>query len=260
MKLDHIVQLTENLDQAVSHWMGMGFTVSPGGVHADGLTHNALVIFRDGSYVELVAFRSREVDDTTHRWARYRGVWGPVDYAFAVPNVADYATQLKIRGLPYTDARDGGRERPDGVTLHWRSTNPADQSLGLPFFLEDLTEREKRVPTLPDNTGHNNGASGITEVHVAVRNIEIASKQFQAIFGNPYAAITGSRTTYALEGGLLVVTPFLSGSSPSDFVSRRGAGPLSFTIAAPTPIVIKPSGLKPTDLPKTQHAQGKQAS
>src|SRR5207249_370550 len=33
----------------------LGFTVVPGGVHAGGLTHNALIPFADGRYLELLA-------------------------------------------------------------------------------------------------------------------------------------------------------------------------------------------------------------
>src|SRR5581483_146322 len=36
----------------------LGFTVIGGGAHADGPTENALIPFPDGSYLELIAFRS----------------------------------------------------------------------------------------------------------------------------------------------------------------------------------------------------------
>src|SRR6202165_1282689 len=63
-QLDHVVR---DLASAVSDHRRRGFTVTPGGEHADGTTHNALITFADGSYLELVAFRdlSRAL---THRW------------------------------------------------------------------------------------------------------------------------------------------------------------------------------------------------
>jgi len=50
------VILSSHLDRAVSGYEGLGFVVTPGGEHADGLTRNALIPFKDGSYLELVAF------------------------------------------------------------------------------------------------------------------------------------------------------------------------------------------------------------
>ena len=55
-RLDHLVILVRDLGRAVREYEKLGFTVIPGGEHADGLTHNALICFEDGSYLELVAF------------------------------------------------------------------------------------------------------------------------------------------------------------------------------------------------------------
>lgn len=61
--LDHLVILVEELEDAVAGYEELGFTVTPGGEHADGLTRNALVPFADGTYLEIVAF----VDSTDER-------------------------------------------------------------------------------------------------------------------------------------------------------------------------------------------------
>ena len=55
-RLDHLVILVRDLGSTVRDYEGLGFTVTPGGEHADGLTRNALIPFEDGSYLELVAF------------------------------------------------------------------------------------------------------------------------------------------------------------------------------------------------------------
>ena len=55
--IDHIVILVADLDRAQAEYAAAGFTVVPGGEHAGGLTHNALVAFADGTYLELLAFR-----------------------------------------------------------------------------------------------------------------------------------------------------------------------------------------------------------
>ena len=66
LSLDHIVILVDELEAAITHYEALGFTVQRGGTHADGATHNALVGFADGSYLELIAFLLRE---PKHRWS-----------------------------------------------------------------------------------------------------------------------------------------------------------------------------------------------
>ena len=53
--IDHIVVVVPHLDSAIETYTRAGFTVVPGGKHPIG-THNALIAFADGSYIELIAF------------------------------------------------------------------------------------------------------------------------------------------------------------------------------------------------------------
>jgi catechol 2,3-dioxygenase-like lactoylglutathione lyase family enzyme len=70
--LDHLVILVRDLDRAVRGYEGLGFSVTPGGEHADGLTRNALIPFKDGSYLELVAFVDLEDPrDNVWGWRRF---------------------------------------------------------------------------------------------------------------------------------------------------------------------------------------------
>jgi Glyoxalase-like domain len=54
-RLDHLVILVNDLDLAAADYERLGFTVTPGGEHADGLTRNALIPFDDGFYFKLVS-------------------------------------------------------------------------------------------------------------------------------------------------------------------------------------------------------------
>ena len=63
--IDHIVILVTDLQTAIDDYRALGFTVTFGGEHADGNTHNALVPFADGSYFELIAFKH---EAPNHRW------------------------------------------------------------------------------------------------------------------------------------------------------------------------------------------------
>ena len=51
--IDHIVIASADLDVAIANARSAGFTVVPGGVHGSGNTHNALIGFADGAYLEL---------------------------------------------------------------------------------------------------------------------------------------------------------------------------------------------------------------
>ena len=65
--LDHLIllvndphhassQRTSSLERAILTFTELGFQVVRGGTHADGLTSNALIVFSDGVYVELIQF------------------------------------------------------------------------------------------------------------------------------------------------------------------------------------------------------------
>ena len=55
-RLDHIVIAVADLDSAIADYRKLGFTVFPGGTHHGGASQNALVVFADGSYFELIAY------------------------------------------------------------------------------------------------------------------------------------------------------------------------------------------------------------
>lgn len=77
--IDHLVILVSDLAEAIEDYEALGFHVAPGGEHTDGATHNALISFADGTYLELLAFRR---DAPTHRWWRHTASGeGLIDFA-----------------------------------------------------------------------------------------------------------------------------------------------------------------------------------
>ena len=89
-RLDHLVILVYDLERAVRGYEELGFTVTPGGEHADGLTHNALVAFEDGSYLELVAFLDpHDPRDNVWGWRTFLPVGGGlIEYCAASGSAA----------------------------------------------------------------------------------------------------------------------------------------------------------------------------
>ena len=56
LALDHLVIAVSDLPRAIADYTALGFTVLEGGRHPGRPTHNALVVFEDGSYLEPVSY------------------------------------------------------------------------------------------------------------------------------------------------------------------------------------------------------------
>ena len=62
--IDHIVIAVPSLEQAISTYRGLGFSVVEGGRHPYG-SYNALIGFADDSYIEVISFYE---DSPAHPW------------------------------------------------------------------------------------------------------------------------------------------------------------------------------------------------
>jgi len=164
-QLDHVVMVVRDLDSATDDYRRRGFTVTPGGEHADGLTHNALIPFADGSYLELVAFHEPR-RGITHRWWKIAADGGGLaDFALLSDDLS--ADAAALGGLVANPPLQGGRTRPDGTELKWRTAVLVPP---LPFLIEDLTPRDLRVPG-GAQTQHANGATGIALVAIGAHDV-----------------------------------------------------------------------------------------
>lgn len=201
VRLDHLVILVRDLLTAVDGYRRLGFTVTPGGRHADGATHNALIVFDDDTYLELVAF--------TNRWTltrlrllrrlgllnrfvptepsfgcrlRRRGAEheGLVDFALIPEDAARQIAEARVRGLTIDGPLPGGRVRPDGQQVAWQFGFPHDQRL--PFLCADTTPRELRVPGGRMRT-HANGALGVASVAWCVDDVAETARRYAALVG-----------------------------------------------------------------------------
>ena len=171
--LDHVVLVVPGLAAAVAEHRARGFTVTPGGEHAGGLTHNALVGFQDGSYLELIAFHDLAAAHGKHSWspvAERGGGWA--DFALLSDDLRDDAVALS--DLLARPPEDGGRTRPDGVALAWRV---ARLHKPLPFLIEDLSARDLRVPG-GDAATHANGTKGVARIVLGATDPAAVSERY----------------------------------------------------------------------------------
>lgn len=177
-QLDHLVVLVEDLAAASDDYTERGFTVTPGGEHTDGATHNALIAFADGSYIELITFK-REAPE--HRWWRFAAFGeGLIDWALLPNAIGQDIAAANAAGVTYTGPFDGGRMRPDGTVLRWQTGLPPTPDL--PFLCADVTPRTLRVPQGAAQQ-HANGYTGIRELRVAVSDLAASMARYTALFG-----------------------------------------------------------------------------
>jgi hypothetical protein len=226
-RLDHLVILTHDLERTAEDYESLGFQVTPGGEHADGLTRNALVSFRDGSYLELVSFIDPESDrDNVWGWRGFLPQEGLIDYCAASDGLGEDVERLQRLGFEVRGPSDGGRTLPDGQEIRWRSASIHQEGRTLPFLIEDLTPRETRVPGGSD-TDHPNGATGIQRLEVSAPDPRQTAKNL--------ADLTGTRSTGLALGdcGLVVAEGEWSGPAAVEFStrSREGVGKLDPALA-----------------------------
>ena len=179
LPLDHIVIAVHDLQQAIADYRSLGFTVTPGGDHPGRATHNALVVFQDGAYFELIAWKAPEA---IHPWWPKLDRFGPgiVDFALLPSSTPKVVAQALSRGLAYQPPVDGGRLRPDGVELQWQNARPATPDL--PFLCGDLTPRVLRVPEGKVRE-HANGVQGVAYLHIAVHDAAATLARYRALLG-----------------------------------------------------------------------------
>jgi hypothetical protein len=201
--LDHIVVLVPHavLVKPPS-WLDAALTLFPGGRHADNLTENKLVLFPDGSYLELIAFLPG-VDRSSHRWGACKE-GSIIDWALtlaptdentrpedAFPPVRERVAAAGT-GLEYGPSVAGGRLRPDGQRVEWavavpHGTRDAKVTGKLPFWCFDRTERQLRVPhDRQEFVSHPCGAVGVASVEVLASSdtaIDDLTRVYDAVLG-----------------------------------------------------------------------------
>ncbi len=209
--IDHLVVVVRDLAQASRDFEQLGFTVVPGGQHPVG-SHNALIAFQDGSYLEIIAFYRDAVD---HRW------WEPlhkgerlVDFCFQTDDLRADTEKLRGAGVAINNPVPWSRKRPDGYELKWLLSLATGSHRGIaPFLIEDVTPRRERIP---QQFAHANGIAGIDKLTVAVGELGPIEKWYRAILGKPGAAIADA--ALGAEG-----LRFEVGPHAVEFLTPRGA-------------------------------------
>ena len=188
-ELDHLVVVVKDLEKATSIFRDKGFYVSPGGSH--GLTINALILFEEGPYIELIAMKSnllRKIFKILHLFRFLRVIeflapslmhrfinWftqsnGIRDICFSNSNFKHNIFPETKKSETLLPKKKFYRETLSGEKAEWYLTGYEMHSL--PFFIEDITNKEIRFPI--DNSDTNKINTGfISKVIVNVKELTL---------------------------------------------------------------------------------------
>jgi catechol 2,3-dioxygenase-like lactoylglutathione lyase family enzyme len=243
-QIDHVIIGVRDLAQAAADYTAAGFTVTPGGEHTSRRTHNALIAFADTTYLELIAYREpdaqRDDDLKDDPWwqllARGEGFLG---FALRMEDATAEAAALQARGVRTNGPATGGRERPDGQHVAWRSI--AVEGAGpLPFLIEDLTPRRLRIPD-GAATQHPLGVTRILGLALVMEDLDASAASLAAVLGSdgistlppPEGASAAMRFTVGPHT-IDLLKPASPESAPGRALAARGPAPYAITLGTDT--------------------------
>jgi hypothetical protein len=142
--LDHIIWACDNLERGSRRFEALtGVSPRYGGMHASGLTHNALVALGPRCYLEILAPAKPQApgDDDWCRLARASHEPHTMTYCMRSSRpLTELAASAEGLGAENGKVLSNGRTTPEGVHLSWQWLRPTIDRFGLafPFFIDWL--------------------------------------------------------------------------------------------------------------------------
>lgn len=209
LRFDHAVIAVADLEAAMSDYASLGFTVRFGGEHPGRSTHNALVYFSAGNYLELIAERPDlpPTRDARENWVRDALQEGRalLTYALRSEDLAQTVAACADRGLKLDGPYDGARHRPDGARVAWRGATTANPYL--PFLIEDISARELRISEASSDITHANGASGVQQVVLLAADVMAVAAAYEPLLGQAAQQSDGEARFTLGSTGILIRSP-----------------------------------------------------
>ncbi|MEM9055672.1 MAG: VOC family protein, partial [Pseudomonadota bacterium] len=191
------------MNTAIRDFEALGFTMTKGAESDSG--HNALIVFEDGTYIELMHFPKAKLQsfmlavtrplglvnlilsgekEILRRFILHwknapRGHW--VDWCFAATPIDHAVAHARRSGIMMTEA-SYAHERPnaEGETAKWRMNGTTEPSI--PFLVEDFPEAASRAP-IPDTHAHTNGAVKLKQVIIGSPDPDETLNHLSALTG-----------------------------------------------------------------------------
>lgn len=254
-RFDHLVIAVSDLDRAVASYRSLGFDVSPGGSHEIHGTRNALIRFGGADYVELLgvvdpekALESAFSGRTLAEFVRDRE-GGLVGHCYATDDIEREAARAREAGVEMVGPFEMRRARPDGRALSWRLTVPGDVPWRRrwPFIIQWDAPDEERLAV--EGVGaHENGATSVVGVSVAVRDLREATQLYSVLFETePHRTdevdgLAASRASLDVHGFAVDLLAPTGDGPVREALQRGGEGPFEACVqvedlAAPRALV-----------------------
>jgi Glyoxalase-like domain len=140
-RVDHLVYATPDLQRGVADIEKLlGVRATPGGQHPGRGTRNALVALGPTSYLEIVGPDPEQPPPKEPRSFGMDALPAPklVGWAANTTDLDALVRQAASAGVTLGEVKAGGRKRPDGVVLSWRTTDSKVMLGGgiVPFFID----------------------------------------------------------------------------------------------------------------------------
>jgi len=148
--LDHLVYAAPDLSQAIQSIENkVGVRAAPGGKHAGGLTHNALLSLGEVSYLEIIALVPGHEPAGGDLPFGLNALTSArlVAWATTATDLERRVAAARAAGYDPGEIMVGGRDLPDGGHLSWRlavKPQPAGDGI-VPFLIEWTSEPHPSV-------------------------------------------------------------------------------------------------------------------
>ena len=237
---DHAVIAVADLEVAMSDYASLGFTARFGGEHPGRSTHNALVYFSAGNYLELIAERPDlpPTCDARENWVRDALQEGRalLTYALRSEDLEQTVAACAQRGFKLDGPYDGARNRPDGARVAWRGATTPNPFL--PFLIEDVSPRELRISEAMADVRHANGARGVQQVVLLAADVVAVAAAYEPLLGQTARQANGEAQFSLGSTGILIRSPesdrertYLGGAAAIPYaLTLRGDPPLELDV------------------------------
>lgn len=250
---DHVVLSVKDLDGACKDFEKAGFNVIPGGTHGGALSKNALIFFKDDSFIELFALTGSWKVGLIRFLMRmkffkqyqYSNKWGLayrfysraldlkpgiIDICFLSDDYESDHQRINDDGIFLTKTLASRRKKPGTGDVKWNMAAPFINEL--PFF------RSPYSPPRELNKGdtvHPNGITGINKITVVVLDYKDMTTKYEVFLGQKPLVISekeGNRTRYRLKNTEIDLVKASDSKAMQEQLRGKGIGMYGISLSS----------------------------
>lgn len=236
--LDHVLIAVRSLSSAADSYRSLGFKVTPEGRHPGRGTHNRLMVFGP-EYLELIAVHGPTTTPFRPSMSSFlEAREGLYMFALGTSDIDATVDAMRSRGFDIDDPVPGRRDAGETPGYTWRSANLGGALPGSECFLIQHDHTVAQRYTLPpDPAVHENGATGVHHVTLAVRDADAAARRWQDVLGveaaGPAQIEGGVRSRITLDNARIDLESPVGPGPLVEFLRAHGEGPFELGLSTP---------------------------